>query len=178
MNERQLVVAALVTLDGIHGSPRSWAGPYFDDDAAARSLTALATCDAMLMGRTTYEYFASSWPNGTGPYADRVNDIRKYVFSTTMTTADWQHTTVVADDPVSAVRDLKRARGGDLMIYGYGRLAQTLFEHDLVDELRFTVFPVMAGDGTPLFRQGRNVPLRLLAAEPRTGGVIELTYTR
>src|SRR2546423_10306020 len=118
---RKLTVAALTTADGIHDRPRSFAGPYFDEGAAARSLARLEAGDAMLMGRTTYEYFGPAWSQATDPYATRVNDIAKYVFSSTLAAADWKNTTVVATDPVAAVTELKRQAGGDLMIYGYGR---------------------------------------------------------
>jgi dihydrofolate reductase len=174
---RKLTVAALTTADGVHDRPRSFAGPYFDEGAAARSLVELESCDAMLMGRTTYEYFAPAWSQATDPYARRVNDIAKYVFSSTLASADWKNTTLVATDPVAAVTDLKRQDGGDLMIYGYGRLARTLLEHGLVDVLKFSVFPVLAGTGTPLFRPGQEVPLRLESALTRPNGTVELTYT-
>jgi len=84
---RKLVVSALTTVDGAHHNPMSFAGPYFDDAAAARSLADLEACDAMLMGRNTYEYFAHGWSNATDPYSQRINDIVKYVFSSTLTAA-------------------------------------------------------------------------------------------
>src|SRR5262249_62292753 len=114
----KLIVSALLTLDGVHGSPRSFAGSYFDADAAARSLVTLDSCAAMLMGRTTYEYFAPAWSAATDPYAGRVNDITKYVFSSTLTDPEWGNTRVVAGDPVAAVADLKEQVDGDLMVYG------------------------------------------------------------
>ncbi|MFL6076839.1 MAG: dihydrofolate reductase family protein [Mycobacteriales bacterium] len=174
---RKLTVAALTTADGVHDSPRSFAGPYFDGDAAARSLAELQSCEAMLMGRTTYEYFVPAWSQATDPYARRVNEMTKYVYSTTLAAADWNNTTVVATDPVAAVTELKKRDGGDLMIYGYGRLARTLLEHGLVDVLKFSVFPVLAGVGAPLFRPGEGIPLRLESARTRPNGTVELTYT-
>lgn len=173
---RKLIVAALTTVDGVHDSPRSFAGPYFDDEAAARSMAALESCDAMLMGRNTYEYFAPAWSRATGGYAQRVNGIAKYVFSSTMASAEWSNSKVVSGDVVEAVADLKRQAGGDLMIYGYGRLAQTLLEHGLVDEVKLSVFPVLAASGTPLFRPGQTQPLRLISVESRSNGVLEVAY--
>ena len=172
----KLIVAALLTLDGVHDSPRSFAGPYFDADAAARSLVALESCAAMLMGRTTYEYFAPAWSAGTDPYAARVNGITKYVFSSTLTDPEWSNTRVVPGDPVAAVADLKKGADGDLMIYGYGQLSQTLLEHGLVDELKLSIFPVVAGAGTPLFRPGRSQALRLTGTKTWRNGTVELTY--
>lgn len=173
----KLTVAALLTLDGVHDSPRSFAGPYFDDDAAARSLVALESCAAMLMGRTTYEYFAPAWSAATDPYSARVNGITKYVFSSTLTDPSWSNTRVVAGDPVAAVADLKRQADGDLMIYGYGQLSQTLLEHGLVDELKLSIFPVVAGSGIPVFRPGKSQALRLSDTKTWRNGTIELTYT-
>jgi len=173
----KLTVAALQTLDGVHDSPRSFAGPYFDDEAAARSLVALESCAAMLMGRTTYEYFAPAWSPATDSYAARVNGITKYVFSSTLTEPTWSNTRVVSSDPVAAVTDLKKQADGDLMIYGYGQLSQTLLEHGLVDELKLSIFPVVAGAGTPLFRRGQSRALRLSGTKTWRNGTIELTYT-
>lgn len=176
---RKLRVGCLITLDGVHGSPRSWAFPYFDAEAAEKSLAQLHHSDAMLMGRTTYEYFVQSWPNETGPYPDRVNEIRKYVFSSTLTASTWTNAVVVAGDPVGAVAELKRQGDGDLVVYGLGRLARTLLDHDLVDELAVSVFPVLYGSGDPLFAAG-HAPhhLDLAAVERSATGVVTLTYTR
>jgi dihydrofolate reductase len=175
---RKLTVAALLTLDGVHAEPRSFAGPYFGDEAAARSLAKLESYDAMVMGRTTYEYFAPAWSTAPGAYAERINTIRKYVFSTTLTGADWSNTTVLAGDPAETIAELKQQPGNDLMIYGFGRLSRSLLEHDLVDELVFTVFPVIAGSGTPLFRPGQQIPLHLVSTRADASGAVELTYGR
>jgi dihydrofolate reductase len=174
---RKLVVSALTTVDGAHHNPMSFVGPYFDDAAAARSMADLEACDAMLMGRNTYEYFAHGWSNATDPYSQRINDIVKYVFSSTLTAAAWNNTKVLPGDVAIAVAELKQQGGGDLMIYGYGRLSQTLLEHGLVDELKIAVFPVIAGAETPLSRPGRTAPLRLASTRTWTNGTVQLTYT-
>jgi dihydrofolate reductase len=175
---RKLSVAALLSADGIHGEPRSWVGAYFDDAAAAESLDKLLHADAMLMGRHTYEYFAAAWPSTLGQYADRINAMPKYVFSSTLPTADWSNSTVVAADPVKSVVELKQQGDGDLVIYGFGQLAQTLLEHDLVDELTFSLHPVLVGSGTPVFRSGLLTPLQLTSTEARPNGVVSLSYTK
>ena len=174
----RLIVGCLVTLDGVHGDPRSWASPYFQEEAADRALARLRDADAMLMGRNTYEYFAPAWPRASGPYADRVNGIRKYVFSSTLRSVDWTNSTLVSTDVVTGVTELKRAASGDLVVYGYGRLGQTLLENDLVDVLEVSVHPVVLGRGTPLFRDGRPTPLTLSTAQEQAHGVVSLTYTR
>ena len=175
---RKLKVGALLSLDGIHGEPRSWVGSYFDEAAAAESLENLRRADAMLMGRHTYEYFAPAWPTTPGPYAERVNAIPKYVFSSTLTSTDWTNTTVVAADPVKSVAELKEQGDGDLVIYGFGQLAQTLLEHDLVDEIGFWLHPVLVGRGAPVFRSGLLTNLELTEVAPRPNGVVSLAYTK
>ena len=104
---RNLIVSSLVSLDGIHGDPQSWVGDYFDEQAAQESLATLLDSDAMLMGRNTYEYFAPAWSSPSGPYLERINEMRKYVFSSTLTVADWNNTTIISGDPLAAVQELK-----------------------------------------------------------------------
>ncbi len=175
---RSLIVSSLVSLDGVHGDPQSWIGDYFDQQAVEESLAVLLESDAMLMGKNTYEYFAPAWSSASGPYLERINEMRKYVFSSTLTTADWNNTTIIPGDPVSAVRELKEQGDKNLVIYGYGQLAQTLLEHSLVDTLNFVINPVMVGGGTTLFRPGKRTNLRLVSATERRNGVITLSYAR
>jgi dihydrofolate reductase len=142
---RNLIVSSLVSLDGIHGDPQSWVG----------------------------DYFAPRWSSPSGPYVERIYQMRKYVFSSTLAAADWNNTTII---PVAAVRELKQQGDRHLVIYGYGHLAQTLLEHGLVDKLNFVVNPVMAGSGTTLFRPGQRTNLRLISATERRNGVVTLSY--
>jgi dihydrofolate reductase len=130
----------------------------------------------MLMGRGTYEYFADVMPNQTGPYADAINAIRKYVFSSSLQSADWNNSTIIRDDVIAAVNDLKQQHGGDLMMYGHGRLSQTLRENHLVDEIRFSVHPVLVGRRAISGRNRQTLPLKLLRATPSPNGVVALTY--
>jgi dihydrofolate reductase len=172
---RNLIVSSLVSLDGIHGDPQSWIGDYFDDQAAEESLAVLLDSDAMLMGRNTYDYFAPAFSSPSGPYLERICQMRKYVFSA-LTAADWNNTTIIPGDPVAAVRELKRQGDGHLVIYGYGQLAQTLLERGLVDQLNFVINPVRAGGGTTLFRPGQRTNLRLVSVTERRNGVVTLSY--
>jgi dihydrofolate reductase len=174
---RKLIVSSLVSADGIHGDPQTWSGDYSDEEAAAQWLAVLLESDAMLMGRNTYELFARLWGSPSGPYMERLYEMRKYVFSSTLTTADWNNTTIIPGDPVPAVRELKEQGDGHLIIYGYGQLAQTLLEHGLVDELDFVVNPVMLGSGITLFRPGQRTNLRLVSVAERRNGVVTLSYT-
>jgi dihydrofolate reductase len=175
---RKLIVSSLVSADGIHGDPQSWTGDYSDEEAVAQWLAVLLESDAMLMGRNTYELFARLWssPSG-GPYMERLYEMRKYVFSSTLAAADWNNTTIIPGDPVPAVRELKEQGDGHLIIYGYGQLAHTLLEHGLVDELDFAVHPVMLGSGITLFRPGKRTNLRLVSVTERRNGVVILSYT-
>lgn len=173
---RNLIVSSLVSLDGIHADPQAWVGDYFDVQAVEESLAVLLDSDAMLMGRNTYDYFASAWSSPSGPYLERIYEMRKYVFSSTLTTADWNNTTIIPADPVVAVRELKEQGDRHLVIYGYGQLAQTLLEHGLVDRLNFVVNPVMVGSGTTVFRPGQRTNLRLVSVTERRNGAVTLSY--
>jgi dihydrofolate reductase len=120
---RKIINSAFVSLDGVTEDPRSWA--TFDPDSGEEAAQALQALDGMIMGRGTYEYFADVMPNQTGPYGDAINAIRKYVFSSTLESADWNNSTIIREDVVAAVTKLKQEDGGDLMMYGYGRLSRT-----------------------------------------------------
>lgn len=107
-----------------------------------------------------------------------MNGIRKYVFSSTSTEAEWTNATLVSDDPVVTIARLKAEGDGHLVMYGFGRLARTLLAHDLVDEVGFSVFPVLIGDGAPLFRPAPATHLRLRSTQARSSGVVSLSYAR
>jgi dihydrofolate reductase len=173
---RKVIESTLVSLDGVIGDPQVWAEPYFNDDAGARALKQLLVTDAMLMGRRTYEIFAAMWPASTGAYADRMNGIHKYVFSSTLETAEWSNSTIIGGDVAAAVRELKQHDGQDLVMYGHGPLGQTLLEHQLLDEIRLWVHPLLVGHGTTLFREGASATLELVATEALETGVVILTY--
>ena len=171
---RKIINSAFVSLDGVTEDPRSWA--IFDPDAAGEAARALQALDGMIMGRGTYEYFADAMPEATGPYADAINAIRKYVFSSTLESADWNNSTIIRDDVVTAVTELKHQAGRDLMMYGYGRLSQTLIENHLVDEIRFSVHPVLVSGRAVRGGSGQTLPLTLVGATPSPNGVVALTY--
>jgi dihydrofolate reductase len=171
---RKIINAAFVSLDGVTEDPRSWA--IFDSDSGEEAAQTLQALDGMLMGRSTYEYFADVMPTQAGPYADAINAIRKYVFSSTLESADWNNSTIIRADVVTAVTELKQQDGRDLIMYGYGHLNQTLIEHHLVDEIRFSVHPVLAGGFAAGRGNGTRLPLKLLGSTPSPKGVVALTY--
>jgi dihydrofolate reductase len=165
-----------MSLNGVIGNPQEWASEYFDDTAAAESLATLNSSHAMLMGRRTYEVFAEFWPQGTGEYAEKVNAMPKYVYSSTLASADWTNTTLVRDDVVEHVRALKEDAEDDLVVYGHGQLGHTLLEHGLLDELTVSIHPRLVGAGTLMFRDGASSRLDLLATRTRETGVVVATY--
>lgn len=171
---RKIINSVFVSVDGVTADPSAWA--IFDPDAAGEAVQALHALGGMLMGRGTYQYFADVMPKQTGPYPDAMNAIRKYVFSSTLENADWNNSTLIRDDVVTAVTELKQADGGDLMMYGYGRLSQTLLAHRLVDEIRFSIHPLLVSGRAAGGGNGKTLPLKLLGAVPAPSGVVALTY--
>lgn len=172
----RVISATLMSLNGVIGNPQEWASEYFDDAAAAESLATLNTCRAMLMGRGTYEVFAGFWPQGTGEYAEKVNAIPKYVYSSTLESIGWTNTTLVRDDVLEHVRALKEEGDGDLVVYGHGRLGHTLLQHRLLDELTVSIHPRLVGAGTLMFRDGASSRLDLVTTRTRKTGVVVATY--
>ena len=173
---RKITASTFVSLDGVSDDPRAWATRYFSPQAQQEALQELGTSDGMLIGRGTYEYFAEALPTQTGPYADALNAIRKYVFSSTLKSADWNNSTIVATDPVAAVRELKQQDGRDLIMYGHGRLSQTLLEHNLLDEIHFGVHPLLLAQGQGRGGSRSAMQLKLIAATPLPTGVVTLSY--
>jgi dihydrofolate reductase len=172
---RKITESTFVSLDGVTKDPRAWAMRYFNENAQEAALQVLQASDGMLMGRGTYEYFTAAPPTAS-PYADAISAIRKYVFSSTLERADWNNSTVIRDDPVVAVNELKHQSGRDLIMYGHGRLSQTLLEHRLLDEIQLAIHPVLLGHGQSA-NADRPVPdLQLLGATPLPSGVVVLCY--
>ena len=171
---RKIINSAFVSLDGVTTNPGSWA--IFDPGAGEEAVKALSVLGGMLMGRGTYEYFADVMPKQTGPYPDAINAIRKYVFSSTLENADWNNSTLIRGDVVTAVTELKQEEGDDLMMYGYGRLSETLLAHHLVDEIRFSIHPVLVGGKAAGGSDAETLRLKLLSATPAPSGVVTLTY--
>lgn len=163
---RKITESTFVSLDGVTEDPRAWAMRYFNEQAQQAALEQLQASDGMLMGRGTYDYFNAA-PPVDSPYADAINAIRKYVFSSTLENAHWNNSTIIRSDVVTAVTKLKEQDGRDLIMYGYGRLNRTLLENHLVDEIRFSVHPVLVE---------QTLRLNLAGTTPSPSGVVALTY--
>jgi dihydrofolate reductase len=158
----KLIISENVSLDGVIQDPAGdegfqrggWVGRVGDRgrEAAAQVLLeeALGT-EAMLLGRRSYEFLAARWPSRTGELADRMNGISKYVVSSTLEDSEWNNTTVLKGDPVEEISKLRRELDGEIVIAGSIQLVRTLMEHDLVDELRLLVYPVVLGAGERFF---------------------------
>jgi dihydrofolate reductase len=172
----RIVATVMTSLDGVTESPGDWGMRYFDEDAQRDSLKRLLISDAMLMGRLTYEALGAAWSQRHGPFADRINSIRKHVFSSTMQAASWTSSSIVAGDVVGEARKLKSASNGDLTIFGFGRLARALFDADLLDELRMAVHPILVGRGDGFASQRSRRDMKLVSSETLPTGVVVLTY--
>jgi dihydrofolate reductase len=174
---RKIIGYTLVSADGAIGDAQNWGVGNFQDDAYRRDgLGQLLACDAMLMGRHTYEIFARIYPSRTDPWAARLNAMQKFVFSSTLEKAAWENSTIVTGDVVAEVTKLKQQEGRDLLIWGHGLLAETLLKHDLIDVLDISIYPIVAGGGKLFFREGQNAGLRLVTTKTFSKGIVKLTY--
>jgi dihydrofolate reductase len=189
----RLTVTAFLTLDGVVQAPGlpdedpsdgfghgGWQAPYVDEDLGRLFTEWFASADEFLLGRRTYEIFASHWPKVTDErdvIAARLNSRPKHVVSTTLDRLGWDNATLISRDLAGRIAELKRRPGNELQVHGSGRLVRTLMAHDLVDEYRLLVFPVVLGHGRRLFEAG-TVPsaLTLVSATTTTGGAIVGTY--
>ncbi|NVI85920.1 dihydrofolate reductase family protein [Actinomadura sp. BRA 177] len=176
---RRIINSTFVSIDGVIKDPQDWPSLDATDDTAAQT-DVLSGCDGVLLGRHTYDSFASVWQGRSGdPYTDKMNSVSKYVVSTTMDKADWENTTVIGGDVVAEVARLKDGPGGDILQYGFGRLSHTLMEHGLLDELRLWVHPFFVGksggDGL-LFQEGTRAMFDVIETKTYASGVVLLSY--
>ena len=173
---RKIVESTLLSLDGVLGTPHIWASAYFGEEAQRDALKRLEASDAMLMGRRTYEIFQSIWAEREGPYVDRINSMKKYVFSNTLANADWNNSEIVRGDPVEAVTRLKQQDGAPLMMYGHGRLVEALLGHRLLDEIRLWMHPLFVGKGQRIVQDGEVIKMELVETALFSTGVVVLAY--
>ena len=177
----KLAVTEFITLDGVIEEPR-WSFEFNrGEDGDKFKADELKAADAQLLGRVTYQGFAQAWPSmGHDWFGEKMNDMPKYVVSSTLTDedADWTNSTVIRDDVAAQVSQVKEQVAGDLLVAGSAQLVKTLAEHDLVDEYRLMVFPILLGAGKRLFGDGTpRTTLRLADATPvGPDGVFILTY--
>lgn len=172
---RKVIVTMFLSLDGVMEEP-AWTVPYWSDEIAKFKADEMSASDALLLGRVTYQGFAAAWPGRTDPGADQMNNLPKYVVSTTLDTVEWNNSRLIKENVAEEIARLKQAEGAAILVYGSGELVQTLIAHDLVDEYRLLIYPVVLGSGKRLFKDGSQTILKLVESQTFTSGVMGLVY--
>jgi dihydrofolate reductase len=184
----RIVVTEFISLDGVIEAPGGgedykYGGWTFEidrgDEGNQFKLDETMSSAALLLGRRTYEGFAAAWPERDGEFAGKFNTMPKYVVSSTLRDPEWTNSTVLSGDVVGEVTNLKKEQDGDVIVHGSAQLVQSLIEHDLVDELRLMVFPVVLGTGKRLFGETTDKKRLKLSSSTVVGdGVTIQVYTR
>ncbi len=184
---RKLIIAEFITLDGVIQAPGGadedtdggfahggWTFPYWHDDIGKHFFEAMMQSDALLLGRKTWQIHGSAFePMENDPFANTLNGVRKYVVSTTLTSADaWRNSTLISSNVVEEVRKIKQEPGKNILLDGSSVLAHTLIENDLVDEYALHVYPLVLGSGKRLFPEGKRANLALVMSETLPTGVV------
>jgi dihydrofolate reductase len=190
---RELIVHEFITLDGVIQAPGGededteggfqyggWTRPYWHDDIGAHFFQAMSQADALLLGRKTWQLHGGAFePMAGDPFADAMNNIRKYVVSTTLKSASaWRNSTVIHENVVEAVRELKQQAGQNILVDGSSMLIHVLAQNDLVDEYSLHVYPLVLGGGKRLYPEGKRLNLTLVEASPIPTGVVFMRYRR
>jgi dihydrofolate reductase len=187
---RELIVAEFITLDGVIQAPGGadedteggfthggWTQPYWHDDIGAHFFQAMSQADTILLGRKTWQIHSVFEQMAGDPFADALNNIQKYVVSTTLESAStWRNSTLIRDNVVETVRQLKQQPGKNILVDGSSVLIQALAQHDLVDEYSLHVYPLVLGSGKRLFPAGKRLDLTLVEASPLPTGVVFMRY--
>jgi dihydrofolate reductase len=176
---RKLVVTEYLTLDGVFEEPGMWSFDYWNEEAMLYKRDELFSSDVQLLGRVTYEGFAKAWPTmpDTGDFGERMNSMPKYVVSTTLKNAEWQNSTIINKNVVEEIQHLKEQSGQNILVAGSGKLVRTLMQHDLVDEFRCMVHPVLLGSGKRLFPEATEKhKLKLVETKVFNTGIVVLHY--
>jgi dihydrofolate reductase len=181
---RKLVASLFMSLDGVVQGPgpgddfelAGWTMPYWDDDIGAFIQAGMMASDALLLGRATYQGFASAFGSDTSPDAQFMNSVRKYVVSTTLREATWNNSSLINGNVVEEIASLKQQPGRDIAISGSGTLVQSLLPHKLIDELNLLIYPVVLGRGKRLFEDASNLGFKLTHSQASGSGVLLLTY--
>jgi dihydrofolate reductase len=178
---RKVVAAEFVSLDGVMESPDKWHFPYFNEEMGQAVGEGFAASDAMLMGRVNYEEWAAYWPQQDpeeNPVAAQMNDVRKYVVSTTLEEPlEWSNSTLIKENVAEEISALKNQPGKDIVISGSGTLVRSLLRYGLLDELKLMIHPILVGSGKRLFEdETETKPLELVDSQTFSTGVLYLTY--
>jgi len=175
---RKIVANFYLSLDGVMEAPDKWTFPYFNDQLGQAVAAGFASSDALLMGRVNYQEWAAYWPASTDqPIADVMNNIRKYVVTTTLDTVEWNNSTLIKGDLAEEITKLKQQPGKNIAMSGSATLAEWLLHEGLLDELRVMVHPIVVGQGRRLFTDGKpQQTLELVDSKTYRTGVVDLTY--
>jgi len=191
---RKLIVAEFITLDGVIQAPGGadedteggfvhggWTHPYWHDDIGAHFFQAMTQADALLLGRKTWQTHGAAFdplPAGD-PFGDVMNEVHKYVVSTTLKSASaWRNSTLINGNVIEAVRELKEQPGKNILMDGSSVLIHTLAENDLVDEYALHVYPIVLGSGKRLFPNGKRINMELIESQSIPSGVVFQRYQR
>jgi dihydrofolate reductase len=190
---RELIVVEFITLDGVIQAPGAadedteggfthsgWTHPLWHDDIGTHFFQAMSQADALLLGRKTWQIHGGAFePMAGDPFGDVMNNIRKYVVSTSLKSASaWRNSTLIRGDVVEAVRQLMQQPGKNVIVDGSSVLIQALAQNDLVDEYSLHVYPLVLGGGKRLFPEGKRLDLKLVEAAPLPTGVVFMRYRR
>lgn len=174
---RKLIVSEFVSLDGVIENPM-WTFPYWNDEIAEFKRAELFGVDTLLLGRVTYGGFAEAWPSRTDEagYADRINSMPKHVVTSTLDNLAWSNSSVLRGDLTAEVNKLKQQAGQDILIFGSGKLVQSLIDLDLIDQYNLLIYPVVLGAGQKLFEDGRKTKFKVVETNSYSSGVTGLVY--
>ena len=177
---RTLAATLFMSLDGVVESPEKWSFQFWSDETQKFKLNELRITDALLLGRVTYEGFAAAWPSrkDTDGFADRFNNMPKFVVSKTLKKLDWNNSHLIKGDLATEVSKLKQQEGHDIVIHGSPTLIRSLLHHDLIDEYRLLVYPLVLGRGKRLFDDASQAKLKLAESNAFSKGVVKLVYRR
>jgi len=188
---RELIVAEFITLDGVIQAPGGavedtdggfqhggWTIPYWHDDIGRHFFEVMSQSDALLLGRKTWQIHGGAFePMVDDPFGTAMNSIRKYVVSTTLKSADaWRNSTLISENVVEAIRQLKQQPGKNILTDGSSVLTKTLANNDLVDEYALHVYPLVLGGGKKLFPEGKRLNMKLVEVTPLPTGVVFMRY--
>ncbi len=176
----RLVATEYLSLDGVFHEPGQWSRPFFNEEAMQFKWAELQASDAQLLGRKTYQGFAAAWPGmrkATGEFGEKMNDMTKYVVSSTLTEATWSGSRLIRGNVLDEVRKLKQLPGQDLLLAGSGQLFNALLRENLIDRYRFMVHPIVLGTGARLFADGASqTVLTLVATKGFKSGIVIMEY--
>jgi dihydrofolate reductase len=176
----RITLSMFMSLNGVIEAPEEWQGPFWNDKMEELSFELLCATDALLLGRVTYELFAEAWPVNTDEigFSDRMNSLPKFVASKSLDAVEW-NSTLIQGDVVEELAAMKRGSGPDMLVYGSSDLSSTLIEHDLIDDYKIWVHPVIVGTGKRFAEEKiTSKSLRLVDTKVFDTGVVVLSYQR